>query len=202
VVVEGTTAGDLRAGPGHLPTSPLPGEAGVSVVYGRSLAFGAPFRHVASLRSGAPITVTTDQGVFHYAVTDVRRAGDPLPTQLSAGQGRLVLVTADGGDWQSGGVPDKVVYVDAVLQGKAAPDAGGSPSAVSSAQAPLATQDDPLTLVAIILWLQLLCGVIVVTAWLRSRWQARQVWFVGGAVLVAVLWGLSHTAVQLLPNLI
>jgi sortase A len=202
MVVEGTTAGDLRFGPGHLPSTPLPGEAGVSVVYGRSLTFGAPFRHIASLTAGELITVTTDQGVFHYAVTDVRRPGDPVPSQLSAGQGRLVLVTSAGGDWQSGWVPHTVVYVDATLKGTAAPDPGGRPSAVSPAQAPLAGQDDSLTLVAIILWLQLLCVVIVATAWLRSRWQRRQVWFVGGGVLVAVLWALSHTAVVLLPNLV
>ena len=43
VVVEGTTSGALFAGPGHRRDTPLPGQAGVSVIAGRRAAFGGPF---------------------------------------------------------------------------------------------------------------------------------------------------------------
>src|SRR5205814_10125702 len=36
VVVEGSSAGDLRAGPGHRRDTPLPGQAGTCVRYGRA----------------------------------------------------------------------------------------------------------------------------------------------------------------------
>src|SRR5262249_61335956 len=43
VVFEGTSAGVLRSGPGHRRDTPLPGQAGVSVIFGRRAAFGGPF---------------------------------------------------------------------------------------------------------------------------------------------------------------
>lgn len=59
VVVEGTTAGDLTRGPGHRRDSPLPGQGGVSEIYGRRATFGAPFAHLPQLWRGDKITVTT-----------------------------------------------------------------------------------------------------------------------------------------------
>src|SRR5262249_17983129 len=44
VVFEGTTAGVLRSGPGHRRDTPLPGQAGTSVIFGRRAAFGGPFK--------------------------------------------------------------------------------------------------------------------------------------------------------------
>ena len=49
VVVEGTTPGEPDAGPGHLRDTPLPGQAGVSVVFGRRATFGAPFASLPQL---------------------------------------------------------------------------------------------------------------------------------------------------------
>ena len=66
VVVEGTSAGDLLAGPGHLPNTVLPGQAGNSVLLGRAATAGAPFAHVADLRAHDVVTVRTGQGTFHY----------------------------------------------------------------------------------------------------------------------------------------
>jgi sortase A len=45
VVVQGTSPENLELGPGHLRDTPLPGETGVSVLYGRRATFGAPFDH-------------------------------------------------------------------------------------------------------------------------------------------------------------
>ena len=43
IVVEGTRSDELMCGPGHLRSSPLPGRAGNSVVFGRRTTYGAPF---------------------------------------------------------------------------------------------------------------------------------------------------------------
>src|SRR5262249_44899515 len=50
VVVEGTSPEDLTLGPGHLSDTPLPGQAGVSEIFGRRETFGAPFARLDQLR--------------------------------------------------------------------------------------------------------------------------------------------------------
>src|SRR2546421_11935588 len=134
VVVEGTSPGDLRAGPGPRRDPPLPGQAGASVLYGRAVAFGGPFQHIAELRPGDTVTVTTGQGTFDYRVDGIRRAGDPLPEPLRSGAGRLTLVSAEGVSWRAGWAPDGAVYVDSTLQGSAQPAPAGRPRGLPDAE--------------------------------------------------------------------
>ena len=112
VVVEGTTSGDLMNGPGHLRNSVLPGQMGTSYIFGRASMFGGPFSGISSAKAGDLITVTTGQGVFTYAVDAVRTVDSPLPQPLTAGKGRLTLITAAGdglfGAWR----PSDAVYVE------------------------------------------------------------------------------------------
>jgi sortase A len=199
VVVEGTAAGDLRAGPGHRRDTPLPGQAGVSLVYGRAVSFGGPFRHITRLRPGDTLTVTTGQGTFNYRVDRVRRAGDPVPDPLGAGQGRLTLVTAEGVSWRAGWVPDQAVYVDATLLNAAVPAPSGRPTAVPRAEEAL--QPDPGALVPLVLWLQVMLLATGAWAWAWLRWGSAQTWLVGLPLILLALWGASQSAAQLLPNL-
>jgi sortase A len=199
-VVEGTASGDLRAGPGHRRDTPLPGQAGVCLVYGRPVSFGGPFRHITRLREGDTVTVTTGQGTFAYRVDRVRRAGDPVPDALGTGQGRLTLVTAQGVSWRAGWVPDHVVYVDATLLNAAVPAPTGRPSAVPRAEEAL--QPDPGGLVPLVLWLQVLLLATGASAWAWLRWGSAQTWLVGLPLILLALWGASQSAAQLLPNLI
>lgn len=200
VVVEGTTAHDLTKGPGHLAGSPLPGQAGVSVVFGRSVAYGAPFAGAPSLRRGDPLVVTTGQGTFHYRVERVRYPGDPLPTLLPAGAGRMTLVTAAGSGWRAGWAPQSTVYVDADLVG--APASASTASAVVRSKQEAPMQGDASQLVALVLWLQggllLLAGGV----WAAGRWGRVPTGVIGAPLTVAVLWGIGDSALQLLPNLL
>ena len=200
VVVEGTSAGDLRAGPGHRRDTPLPGQAGTCVLYGRALAFGGPFRHVPELRAGDTVTLTTGQGAFDYRVDRVRRAGDPLPGPLPSGTGRLTLVTVEGVSWRTGWAPDRALYVDATLRGGPQPAPAGRPSAVPDAETAL--RPDPGGLVPVVLWLQLLLAGVAAMTWSAVRWGGAQTWLVGVPVLLAELWGVSESAARLLPNLL
>jgi sortase A len=68
VMVEGTSGGDLRKGPGHYPETPLPGAPGTVAVAGHRTTYGAPFRSVDKLRRGDPIEVTMPYGRFRYEV--------------------------------------------------------------------------------------------------------------------------------------
>jgi sortase A len=199
VVVEGTAPGDLRAGPGHRRDTVLPGQAGTSVIYGRSTTFGGPFGRISELQPGARITVTTEQGSFFYRVDDVRHVGDPLPDLLASGAGRLTLATAEGVSWRDKWAPDRVVYVDATLLGTPQPTPAGRPSGVSKVET--AMQYDPLALVPTVLWLFVLAAGCFGAAWMQARWGGAQAWLVCMPVILAALWGASESASQLLPNI-
>ena len=69
VFVQGTRWGpDLSQGPGHYPQSSLPGVGRTMAIAGHRTTFGAPFRHIDSLRTGDSITVALPYATFHYRV--------------------------------------------------------------------------------------------------------------------------------------
>jgi sortase A len=209
VIVEGTSSGDLINGPGHRRDTPLPGQAGVSLIYGRASLFGGPFGSIASVHPGATITVTTVEGVATYIVERVRHAGDPFPL-VTPGHGRLTLVTAESSGWRSGWAPTRAVYVDAALQGQPFP-APGSATTESPAyrccqlttvpNVELAMKGDPRVLYILVLWLPVLVFGAIAAVWAQDRWGRWQTWLVGVPVILAGLWGVSESAIQLLPNL-
>lgn len=199
VVVEGTASGDTLEGPGHLRSSPLPGQRGISQVYGRSGLFGAPFRNLATLRTGDGIRVTTGQGEFVYRVDRVRREGDPLPVQLAAGGGRLTLVTAESAGWAGPFQPTGAVFVDATLQGEPALAPPGRPGAVPAAEAAMASDVTGLPL--LVFCIQGLLAAVVGTGIARRHAPSRVVWVLGAPVVLAFLWLTAEQVARLLPNL-
>jgi sortase A len=69
VFVHGTRWGpDLSQGPGHYPQTSLPGVGRTMAIAGHRTTFGAPFRHIDSLRRGDPITVSLPYATFEYRV--------------------------------------------------------------------------------------------------------------------------------------
>lgn len=68
-VVEGVGVDDLRKGPGHYPTTPMPGQGGNAAIAGHRTTYGAPFHRIDELEPGDEIMVTTVQGTFTYRVT-------------------------------------------------------------------------------------------------------------------------------------
>jgi sortase A len=199
IVVEGTSSGDLMKGPGHLRDTPLPGQVGQSIVMGKSVTVGAPFRNITSLRAGEIITVTTGQSTFHFKVLGTRTAGSTLP-QVPAGGSLLTLATSQGSGVLGSLAPGHVVYVDALLQDRAVAAPAGRPVAVPVSELP--GKSDPSAWPYLVLWLQgfIIAGVASVWAWIRwGRWQT---WLVGAPILLGVLWGLAAESMRLLPNLL
>lgn len=198
VVVEGTAAEDLRSGPGHRRDTPLPGQAGTSVVFGRTVMFGGPFLQIRSLAQGDVITVTTGQGTFNYAVDDVRREGDPLPDPVAAGGARITLISAEGVSWRDGWAPDRMLYVDATMQGKPAADPGGRPTIIPAQEKAMASDQSAWT--PLVLWLQVLAVGAFGAAWALARWGTAQAWLTFVPVILVGLWGSCDSFLQLLPN--
>jgi sortase A len=200
VIVEGTSSDDLASGPGHLPTTPLPGQAGNSQIFGRSVTFGAPFGNVHKLRPGAIITITTGQGIFAYRVIDVRGPGDGIPTAAQFGPASLTLVTSAGRGWRNGWAPDHAIYADATLViGKVQPAPSGRPGAVPFINDPMV--GDTSELLPVFLWLGAFVLLAAGLSWAYTRWTAWQVWLVGVPSVLALLWLVTSYAILLLPNL-
>jgi LPXTG-site transpeptidase (sortase) family protein len=201
VVVEGTTAGALEQGPGLSADTPMPGQPGTSLILGRQALFGGPFRNLAALHRGDLIRVTTGQGRFTYVVSDLRYPGDRLPQPLRAGQSRLTLASITGPGWRSF-APDQLIYVDATLRGKTVAFPGGTATSLPSSETIM--HGNPGVGYPLSLWLILLGLVVAAVAWVRfrMRWGGWQTWLVSVPVILAVLYVVSDTAVQLLPNLL
>jgi sortase A len=196
VILQGTTSSVLEDGPGHFRGSVMPGQAGVSVIMGRQTAYGGPFGALASLVPGDPITVVTGQTVAGYTVTDLRRAGDPLPPALADGAGRMVLVTADGAPLD----PTGILYVDADQTSKPQPSPGVVlPAYLSTTENAMATE--PQAWLPIVLWGQLLVLVAFALGWLWSAWGRWQTWVIAVPAVGFLVLCISDQATRLLPNL-
>jgi sortase A len=69
VVVQGVTADALRAGAGHYPSTPLPGERGNVAIAGHRVTYGHPFKRLDEVRRGDRVELATPVGTFVYEVT-------------------------------------------------------------------------------------------------------------------------------------
>jgi sortase A len=72
VVVDGTDSASLRKGPGHYPSTPLPGAHGTVAIAGHRTTYGAPFRRIDHVRVGQTIEVDMPYGRFSYRVERTR----------------------------------------------------------------------------------------------------------------------------------
>jgi LPXTG-site transpeptidase (sortase) family protein len=69
VVVEGVGRDELRKGPGHVPSTVLPGQDGTFGVSGHRTTYGAPFYRLNELAKGDTITIVTKEAIYTYTVT-------------------------------------------------------------------------------------------------------------------------------------
>jgi sortase A len=69
VIIEGVGRDELRKGPGHVPSTVLPGQPGTFGVSGHRTTYGAPFYRLNQLTKGDTITVVTQQAIYTYTVT-------------------------------------------------------------------------------------------------------------------------------------
>ncbi len=91
-VVQGTDEASLEKGPGHYPSTALPGLGRTVAIAGHRTTYLAPFRHIDALRPGDRIVLKMPYGSFTYVVQYHRIV---LPTALwvtrNVGYDRLVL---------------------------------------------------------------------------------------------------------------
>lgn len=94
VVVNGTSPSALRAGAGHYPNTPLPGELGNVGIAGHRTTYGKPFNRVDELMVGDLVHLETPLAVHTYKVVPPP-AG--VPTPCGGGHGCWITVPGDWG---------------------------------------------------------------------------------------------------------
>ncbi len=96
-IVQGVDRSTLRSGPGHYPTTPLPGQRGNVAIAGHRTTHGAPFLDLDRLQPGDHIDLETVDGVYRYEVQE-HRAGDGTSLGHVIVDPSDVGVIADQGD--------------------------------------------------------------------------------------------------------
>jgi sortase A len=99
-VVEGSDKESLKTGPGHYPTTPMPGQPGNSAIACHRTTYGAPCFNLDLVREGDEILVQTLQGKFRY-VTERQWTVKPKGPEATAvlaptpGENVLTLTTCE-----------------------------------------------------------------------------------------------------------
>ncbi len=204
VVVEGTGTEQLRAGPGHYPNTPLPGEAGNSAIAGHRTTYLHPFGDLDRLVAGDRITVATTQGLFLYAVsssevvspTDVAVVG-PTPTPT------LTLTTCNPRYSARTRLIVHAHLVASVLSGSAPPNSPAAPVLPRSNSAELSAATPAEGSVGgAIAWGAAVAVLITIVWWLALRVRGARrvaVVIIGLAAWLAVVLGFFQALAPLLP---
>src|SRR5207248_9969524 len=184
---------DLKKGPGHYPTTPMPGQKGNAAIAGHRTTYGHPFYDLDSLKPGDKIFVTTHQDSFehdvdHTTVVDPHDVAvlDPTPDnrltlttcnpRFSAAQ-RLIIVAELKG---TGREPSPIV-----LPGKTISRAG-----LSGKQAPVAPAVE---------W-GALAAVVFFGAWyFARRWRPWPTYLGAAPVFLFLLFFFYSDVARLLP---
>jgi sortase A len=183
-------------GPGHRRDTVLPGQAGVSVIFGRRTAFGGPFRRIPDLRPGDIVTATTGQTTApaKYRVTAVRDSRSLVSQPADTTPNELMLVTA-----APPLTPTHSTIVTAQLLTAPQPSASAVPS-ISPTETALST--DASAWQALAWWALLLLVISLAMSWAYLRWSRWPAYVLSTPVLLAVLWNVFENLARLLPNLL
>lgn len=92
VIVEGTSSGVLKRGPGRDPRTYMPGEGELVYIAGHRTTYGAPFAHIDRMRPGDLIVLSLPYARLTYRVSGHRIvAADALEVLRSKGTEQLAL---------------------------------------------------------------------------------------------------------------
>jgi len=198
IVVEGTDSNTLRSGVGHRRDTVLPGQEGMTVLFGRAWSYGGPFGKIDQLKVGDQFIVYTGQGKSEYKVSGLRQAGDQGLAPVKAGTNQLVLTTAQGSFFS----PTSVLRVDAELQGTAF-ETGQRVTEWGSVPAESRELSiDTRFVWLLVLNLALLLAMRLALMWFTNKYGRNKAWLVFAPVLALNLVLCIDQATRLLPNLI
>lgn len=181
VVVEGSSATELRGGPGRRLDSVAAGEDGNTVIQGTSTRFGGPFGSLDQVVAGKSIYLQSRSGeVFKYKITKVRTVKDGDNGYLdAAGPARLTVVTS-----AQGPLSGARVVVTAVPDGVADDEAAQPPEVVDDGELPTGPEQ-VFDVRGVGGWLLLFCGFGLVAVGLFGASGLRRTYRTSTVVVVA-----------------
>jgi sortase A len=193
VIVEGTSGSQLKKGPGHLRSSPLPGQQGNAVVACRRVTYGSPCYNLVDMKPGDEITFVTGQGKSLYRVTEAKgvRRGDTDVLENTV-RDQLTLVTSQRV------LADRRVVVVARLAGLPYKTPPGRPTEVRSSELGLNTEG--ASVLAVVLWLQLLLLACLLAVWLGRKQSRASVYLVMAPVILLLALLVFDSITVLLPS--
>jgi sortase A len=198
VIVEGTTSAETMGGVGHRRDTVLPGQEGISVLYGRQAAYGGVFGRLGELKAGDTISVLTGQGKSEFAVKNIRSVGDEISNAQAAGQSRLTLVSASGLPF----LPSSAIWVDAELKGAAKETPIRVIPTLAINPSEQAMNGDLEAVTPIVYLYQILLLIIFVMLWVRRNWGRAQSWVVSVPLLFWTGTSLAEQITRTLSNLL
>ena len=198
VVVEGTTSTETMDGVGHRRDTVLPGQEGISVLYGRQAAYGGVFGRLHDLEVGDTISVLTGQGNSDFAVTKIRSVGDEISNAQAAGGSRLTLVSASGLPF----FPNTAIWVDAELKGPAKETPIRVIPTLAIYPSEQAMNGDMEGLRPILDLYQILILILFVMLWIRRNWGKAQSWVISVPLLFWTGTSLAEQITRTLSNLL
>lgn len=89
---EGSDIPDLKKGPGHIPQTPLPGEAGRCTISGHRTTYGAPFGRIDELKKGDMIYLEALNGNKYFYKVKSFQVVKPTFVEILNGTDRKELL--------------------------------------------------------------------------------------------------------------
>jgi sortase A len=227
-IVQGVDTDDLRKGPGHYTTTPMPGQKGNASIAGHRTTYGAPFMDIDKLKVGDEIRVTTVQGTFTYKVFDDvgdlsgHRIVKPTDTWVlnDFGDNRLTLtachpkysaaqrivVVGRRVEAPPGALPTTTTAAPAVTATTAISPAGQLPGEDESTVTPAAGGDDlglgwhTNELPATLFWAIFTAAVFVGIGFIARRWKRWPTYAISALPLLLVVYLMFEHLDRLLPT--
>jgi sortase A len=211
-VVEGTGVAALKQGPGHYPTTPMPGQPGNAAIAGHRTTYGAPFFRLDELQAGDLIQVTTRQGEFTYKMRDrlivkpsqnevLAPSDETLLTlttcnpRYSAAQRMVIVAELTDTPAPAPPVPPPAVTPD----DEDGSTASTTPTTAAPTLADESLSGDSTSKLPAILW-GLLAALIWLVTWLLSKkWGRVPAYAMGVPVFLVVLFVFFENFARLLP---
>lgn len=117
VVVEGVSATELNAAPGHVPSTPLPGAVGNAVL---SAHRDRHFRRLGALAIGDTVETVTQAGRVRWRITERRIVPANRPAIWQTSSPTLTLTTCWPIRW-IGPAPDRLLFTAVPVEAGAVP---------------------------------------------------------------------------------
>ncbi|MBV9412332.1 MAG: class E sortase [Acidimicrobiia bacterium] len=194
-VVEGVGTEDLKKGPGHYPSTPMPGQKGNAAIAGHRTTYGHPFYDLDALKPGDDIFVSTRQGKFQYKV-DHSMTVDPHDVSVldPTPDNRLTLTTCT----PRFSAAQRLIVVSELVGPavEAPPPAPTSPVKVLAKAGLSGTQAAKAPAIQ---WGLLAAVAFFATWYFARRWRRWPAYIIGTPIFLFILFFFFENVARLLP---